>query len=230
MRSLLLVSAALTGLAACQPTVPDSAAGVGFDNYDRARREALLNGSPTPQTATITPPPDVSGAPINASGDPVTEMAAAALARGDGTTVDPLAPAPQSVSNAAGISEENNFDAVSGERSIAEDAALIAQNSAQYQQVQPTALPTRTGAEGPNIVAYALSTTNAVGQSIYSRSAFASKDKEARNCAAYSSADLAQLDFLSSGGPDRDRKGLDADGDGFACSWSPAPFRAAARN
>lgn len=230
MRSLLLVSAALTGLAACQPTVPDSAAGVGFDNYDRARRDALLNGSPAPQNVTIAPPPDVAGGPIGATGDPVTEMAAAALARGDGAGVDPMAPAPQSVSNAAGISEENNFDVVSGERTIAQDAALIAQNSAQYQQVQPTALPTRTGAEGPNIVAYALSTTNAVGQSIHSRSAFASKEKETRNCAAYSSADLAQVDFLASGGPDRDRKGLDADGDGFACSWSPAPFRAAARN
>ena len=31
--------------------------------------------------------------------------------------------------------------------------------------------------------------------------------------------------FLEAGGPKRDRKGLDPDGDGFACAWDPRPFR-----
>ena len=31
---------------------------------------------------------------------------------------------------------------------------------------------------------------------------------------------------LERGGPQRDRLGVDPDGDGFACSWNPTPFRA----
>ena len=37
----------------------------------------------------------------------------------------------------------------------------------------------------------------------------------------------AQQAFLEAGGPERDRKGLDPDGDGYACAWDPTPFRAA---
>ena len=44
-------------------------------------------------------------------------------------------------------------------------------------------------------------------------------------CARYGSPDLAQQAFLAAGGPDRDRRGLDPDGDGFACAWDPRPFR-----
>ncbi len=51
-----------------------------------------------------------------------------------------------------------------------------------------------------------------------------------RNCAKYGSPDLAQMAFLSKGGPKRDRMGLDPDGDGYACSWDPAPFRQAVKN
>ena len=39
--------------------------------------------------------------------------------------------------------------------------------------------------------------------------------------------DVAQEAFLAQGGPQSDRKGLDPDGDGFACDWDPRPFRAA---
>ena len=37
----------------------------------------------------------------------------------------------------------------------------------------------------------------------------------------YSVPEIAQMAFLSSGGPQRDTLLLDADGDGFACSWVP---------
>ncbi len=46
-----------------------------------------------------------------------------------------------------------------------------------------------------------------------------------RACARYDSQDLAQAEFLASGGPRMDRRGVDPDGDGFACGWDPAPFR-----
>jgi hypothetical protein len=83
------------------------------------------------------------------------------------------------------------------------------------------------GASGPNIVEYALSAPNSVGQQAYSRFMFAGQGRAARNCAGYASPDEAQRDFLARGGPERDSRGIDPDGDGFACAWDPAPFRAA---
>ena len=32
------------------------------------------------------------------------------------------------------------------------------------------------------------------------------------------------------GGPERDQFGIDPDGDGYACSWDPSPFRKAVGN
>ncbi|MFN3208133.1 MAG: hypothetical protein ACE369_03875 [Roseovarius sp.] len=142
----------------------------------------------------------------------------------------PSNPAPQTVSSAGGISNENNFDAVGNARTIQDDAELIAQNRAQYQVVQPGALPERTGNAGPNIVQYALETSHARGQQLYTRVGINKQAKFQRNCAKYASADQAQSDFLAQGGPRRDRLGLDPDGDGFACNWDPRPFRAAVQN
>ena len=51
-----------------------------------------------------------------------------------------------------------------------------------------------------------------------------------RACGHYPSPDQAQIDFLASGGPERDKLGLDPDGDGYACAWNPAPFRTAVKS
>jgi hypothetical protein len=56
---------------------------------------------------------------------------------------------------------------------------------------------------------------------------FKSENRSLRNCAKYVSNAAAQEAFLKAGGPERDRYGLDPDGDGFACRWDPTPFRAA---
>lgn len=218
--------AALLALTACSPSIPDSA--VGFDRIDgyQQQRDAVLEGRAAP--TTIGAPPTVTGAPLSATGP----LDAAALeARRANSGIDPIQaspsnPAPQIVENEAGISAENDFDAVSNTRSIEGDAALIAQNRARYQIIAPEALPTRPGTNTPNIVAYALQTTNPKGAPIYRRSSFASGNRHLRNCAAFTSADLAQEEFLANGGPERDRQNLDPDGDGFACGWDPAPFRA----
>jgi hypothetical protein len=61
---------------------------------------------------------------------------------------------------------------------------------------------------------------------MYKRSGLGIRDVNA-SCAKYASSDQAQQDFLAKGGPDRDRMGVDPDGDGFACSWDPRPFRTA---
>lgn len=140
---------------------------------------------------------------------------------------DPANPPPETVTTASGISEENDFEAVGAQRSIESDAALIARNRAQYKVIEPEALPVRSGDTGPNIVDYALSTTHSAGTQLYRRVGFNKEGRFKRNCAKYASPDQAQAAFLSRGGPERDRLGLDPDGDGYACAWDPAPFRKA---
>ena len=135
--------------------------------------------------------------------------------------------APPVLIDNPGISDEQDFDAVSERQSIESDAARLAANRQQYEVVAPEALPRRSGAQQPNIVAYALSTSHPRGTRVYRRVGLNAQSKFERNCAAYASNDQAQIDFLARGGPQRDRKGLDPDGDGFACSWDPTPFRRA---
>ena len=140
----------------------------------------------------------------------------------------PSNPAPQLVGN-PGLSDENSFEAVSARQSIESDAARLQEQRSQYQQVQPTALPQQSGSTSPNIVKYALSTSHPVGTKLYSRAGVNLKARSARNCAGFASAELAQIAFLEAGGPRRDRKALDPDGDGYACGWDPSPYRLALR-
>ena len=74
---------------------------------------------------------------------------------------------------------------------------------------------------------YALQSNLPRGTQVFSRPGLNKESKFRRNCAAYASPDQAQIDFLSKGGPQRDRLGLDPDGDGYACDWDPRPFRKA---
>jgi len=92
--------------------------------------------------------------------------------------------------------------------------------------VKPVAVPTRTGNEGPSIVEFALSTSHAVGTKMYRRSPIGNGAQRVdRNCAAYSSSELAQEAFLRAGGPEKDKLKIDPDGDGYACAWDPTVFR-----
>ena len=123
-----------------------------------------------------------------------------------------------------GVSDEQDFGAVTTRETIASDKERIACNKQQYVVVQPGALPQRPAKDGPNIAAYALSTSNAPGVQMYKRPPFYLTNPE-KACAKFASPDLAQQAFLTAGGPDRDSKALDPDGDGFACAWDPRPFR-----
>jgi len=240
--------AAFSVLVACAPTVPES--GVGFQDYNTylRNRELQAQASVTPVPAAPAPAAPLTGFSPSA--------AAAAIDRADGVTAAPVplppqpvfAPPPSIIAEgdrprgnapagikvesgemaavAGTISDEQDFNAVSARESIESDAARIERNRAQYVVIQPGALPVRQGESGPNIVAYALATNNAPGVALYQRSRLRAGDGQAA-CARYGSPDLAQEAFLAQGGPDRDRKGLDPDGDGFACSWDPRPFRTA---
>lgn len=234
---LTMTFLACAALAACSPAIPESGPGFDADTYEAERRarEAALTGSALPPPTALS---SETLSPSSAGATPPANDAEALAAEARATLnetqansgqpvlhADPNNPPPQTVASATGISVENDFEAVGAERSIESDAALIEQNRAQYKVIEPTALPTRSGAEGPNIVAYALNASHPVGTSVYRRSGLTSQSKFQRNCAKYPSSDKAQIDFLERGGPTRDRLGLDPDGDGYACNWDPAPFR-----
>ena len=238
----ILGCVALVTLAACATSVPDSAAntgaGVGFGNYDeyKANREAELAGNPLPAPNSVSSEP-LSGA---SESQQIAAQTRAALqgddqiqerAANSGEPVIQASPGntPPAVVNSAGISQENDFDAVGAQRTIENDAARIAANRQQYEVAAVEALPSRSGGQGTNIVAYALSTKHQVGTPVYQRIGINKEARNTRNCAAYGSPDMAQIEFLEKGGPTRDRLGLDPDGDGFACTWDPRPFRKAQR-
>jgi hypothetical protein len=267
----LILSAGL--LAACAGPVPDSGAGVGFQDYGTYLRQQeqaaaraaamptppMMPGQPTPPAtgfstdiaaaaidrASGLPTAPMAGAPLSpmtaqpAPGlAPINPMAANPSAVPGGTQpgmLDPNRPRGNEPTTIAGttsemtgiaggrISDEQDFDAVAARESIQSDAERIARNRAQYTVIQPTELPPRTDT-GPNLAEYALSTTHNPGTKMYSRSSLRITDPNVA-CARYTSSDFAQQAFLEAGGPQRDRKGLDPDGDGFACAWDPRPFR-----
>lgn len=245
----------VVALGACNPVVPESGVGFGdYSQYLRDRERALAQGNrpPVPVVAPVVAPQPVTpgfstdraAAAIDAAEGHTAAVAPPPAAPPLGAPLsavpldasDPNRPrgnAPDGIRVESGevqtgshatISDEQDFNAVSSRETIESDAQRIARNRAQYQVVQPTALPQRQGGGGPNIVAFALSTTHAPGTPVYRRSGFGGNGSA---CARYGSTDLAQEAFLSEGGPERDRKGLDPDGDGFACGWDPRPFRAA---
>jgi len=244
---LIMMASAFGTLAACQPALPESGAGapgqgVGFDTSDSAR--AQLDAPLTVQSQTlrssdqqnqaVTSETAQVAATVNAQTSSIANDTLAALGNDVARTsveagrqvvnASPSNPAPVAVNN-AGISDENDFGAVSGRHSIESDKARIAENRAQYAVVQPTALPSRSGSNQLNVVAYALETQHPRGTQVHRRLGFASVARTQRNCAKYNSADDAQLEFLTRGGPTRDRLALDPDGDGYACDWNPAKYR-----
>ena len=192
------------------PTVELQAAGIG-----------VAAPAPAPAPAPATPSTPSTPAPQpNLGPDPLRVL---------GLDASPDNPAPQIIGG-VGLSDEQNFDAVSERETIESDAMRRAAQIALREQVAPTAVPDRPGDVGPNIVAYALNAPNVLGQEWYSRSLLSGQARFRRNCAGYATADDAQRDFLARGGPERDRRGIDPDGDGFACDWDPAPFIQAVQN
>lgn len=244
---LIVLSSAMVALTACAPSIPesgpDSGAGVGFGSYadyqaKQAARDAQLAGGGLPAASAVS-----TSALDGGTGTAASESASIAaqtraalgtdpedLAGNSGQPIvhaSPTNPAP-AVVNSAGISIENDFEAVGAERTIESDAARIAANRQQYQVAAVEALPNRSGGSGPNIVAYALQVKHLPGTQVYKRSGV-NPARTARNCAKYTGPDMAQMEFLEKGGPERDRLSLDPDGDGFACGWDPRPFRKAVR-
>lgn len=131
---------------------------------------------------------------------------------------------PAATENAA-ISNTQDFKAVTAQETIASDAAKLAELKQSYKVIEPEALPTR-GRTGVNLAAYALSQKHAVGTKTFSRF-----NTGSGGCSRYrNDPDAAQRAFLDAGGPAKDRKRLDGDGDGFACTWNPDKYRSLLQN
>lgn len=244
-RSVLILAA--IGLGACTPVVPDSAAGVGFSDYN-TYNAAPLNATQPPASTGFSP--EAAAAAIDkAEGKtvaalpsvPATQLAPMGKPKSNSMPIvmtdnRPRGNAPAGIvettsemKNSPAISDEQDFSAVSARETIESDKERIARNKAQYQVDQPSALPQRSSDEATTIVQFALATSNPVGAQMYKRSSLRVSSSNAA-CARFASPDLAQQAFLDAGGPAKDRKGLDPDGDGFACAWDPTPFRAAVQN
>lgn len=229
--------ALVLGLAACGGGAPEqSSSGPGFTDYDTyldqraaeiaAARAGAQYGA-APQTGFST---EVIAGAIDAAEapQPLPEpiLDTAARPRGDAPATIQAESGEVEDFVSEGVSDEQDFAAVSARETIESDKARIEANRAQYVVIQPGSLPVRPGEIGPNIVEYALATTNPVGVALYDRGGIVLTAHD-RACAKYASPDQAQQAFLASGGPASDRRNLDPDGDGFACDWDPTAFRIA---
>lgn len=243
MKRVIPLIVAAVGLAACAPQVPDSGAGVGFKDYDtylaeqRARNEALATGR---QPQAIQPPAQ----PVDPANDVVvvvertpeqqTASDAVAAVRGTASSATPVvtpqvAAAQAPASDNPNLSDEQDFQAVSSRQTIQSDADRRAAQSAQYQVIAPKAVPSRPRNSSQTPIEFAVATSHPIGQKVYRRSPFGA-GKSAAACAKYTSGERAQEAFMKSGGPKRDKLGLDPDGDGYACRWDPSVYRVARSN
>ena len=249
-------------LAACSPSIPDSAAGVGFDNSSDAQlaREAALNtgqplalptvisdetlsgGVTTAGTAnagietaipTVIPQPSAgagSGADIAAQ----TAAALATSAPGPApleTVASGFSAAGTSTGTASGTATSTGTGTTSGQDDLAAlSNSQTSTSGADANATERTQFVVVAPPAPRNVIEYAQTTDNPLGNRIYSRSGFNSATKAARNCAKYATPEQAQSAFLTKGGPQKDRQGLDPDGDGYACTWNPVLFRQATSN
>ncbi len=229
MRYFVTTSILVTVLGACAPVQPDDVEFAG----GAAVKPAAGTAAPVPETikpvdidapsgTTVTQTIDRTAQPTTATPAPTTnETVTIDLSGG---TAKPAAPVL--TEGDGSISNSQDFETVKASETIESDAAKLEALKSQYEIVQPGAAPTRDGSSNVNLAKFAAAQTNPVGQKAYSRFSISGARKAARKCAEYSVADDAQTEFLARGGPQKDTLGLDPDGDGYACSWSPKVYKA----
>jgi hypothetical protein len=181
-----------------------------------------------PPGQPVTYPPQASAA--TAAVDPLVRDVQTALG---GATEGTAGPAPVTdyghLENATGIDPNDQsinlaltpYEQQKPQRDA--DAALRAQAAARLVVDAPQPVPQVD--PNANVVRFARSTTHNVGDRVYKRPAFMSRQQSASVCGRFRSQDEAQRQFLANGGPQSDRYNLDPDGDGFACRFSPDAYR-----
>lgn len=192
---------AVVGLAACSPPPPND----GAQYFDNITPDPVLLEAEQARLAAVEASPET------------------VLPPEDGGTVA-TAGVAKTAEEASTISDSQNFASVTQSETIDSDKAKLEALKANYLIVEPEAVPTRE--DGINLASYALTQTNAVGEKKYSRFGSGSA-----NCNRYrNDLDEAQREFIRAGGPERDPRNLDSDGDGFACSWDPNVYRSMLNN
>ena len=141
------------------------------------------------------------------------------------TEIDPLS---RNSSGDDALSTENDrldlsLDTLEKQIKDKAEAAEKLESARKQRIVIETETPSHS-AETVNIAAFARSTINKKGESIYARRTFQTFDHWTE-CAFFNTNENAQRFFLRTGGPKLDLKNLDPDGDGFACTWDPAIYR-----
>lgn len=212
MKKMFLGLACVAGLAACadgRGQVVDPryrfSSDAPYDQYRAAREMALTGRGAVPQTVP-------RAHPYNA---PTPEMIASptAVQRMSGGTTATAAAGTVAASGKGGY-----YDPATGKRlpstPAARPATVAVVATAPAAQAQPS-----TSSDA--LTRYAQSQRHAVGTAVFVRAGGSAADA-ARACARLPNPDAAQLQFLASGGPQQDPLGMDPDGDGFVCGWTPA--------
>lgn len=214
----LIAVIALGGVTACMDEVPLESPDSGNVTGSRPSGEIAIIHAPGDMA--LNSPASDSHVP-SASEDPDPDQDTLAQGAGEAGAT------PSHGVDRTVISDEQDFEAVSSRETIESDRDRLQRQREALRVVEPEDLPARPDGSEPNIVAYALSATNEVGEPVYRRWGGFNEERYNRACTKYGWTDRAQVAFLEGGGPERDWKGLDPDGDGFACNWDPNPFRIA---
>jgi len=231
MRYLVTTSALMAVLGACAPVQPNDVEYSGGITGGTATTPAAGTPAPAPETIAPVGLGTPSGTTVTQTIDRTggaTTPAPSVAPTSETITVDLTKPAEKPVvllpEGDGAISTSQDFKTVTSKETIESDAAKLEALKSQYKIVQPGAAPRRTS--DVNLAQFALGQTNPVGQKAYSRFGIGGERKAERKCATYTTADDAQTAFLQRGGPERDSLGVDPDGDGYACGWSPATYKA----
>lgn len=141
----------------------------------------------------------------------------------DGTSPE-ASEAAASGRDAADISDEQDFEAVTSRESIESDAERLKAQQTARVVYEPEPLPERTGRS--NVILFALQTNHAIGEEVFERvTILVFEPSVLRRCREFPDAEAAQQAFLDAGGPQEDDLLIDPDGDGFVCGWDPEIYR-----
>ncbi len=184
--------------------------------FEQAERQRLAGLNGDPLVGTIE----------NALNEADGSTGAAMIAEANAAAIDPLTGLPY-----AGIGIDRNADSINLAEYSQEQQKIDRENAARELALARSQLivvsPDQVdgGSRSNALQQFARSTTHNVGEKKYRRGLFSDAEATLANCGNYRSADDAQRAFLAAGGPATDGQNLDPDGDGFACRWSPLPFR-----
>lgn len=217
MRSLILVT--ILALAACSgensgwnPNYKANASPYG--DYLRARENALMGRQAEPPRIVPVALPIKAPTAAEIAGPSPVQI----LERGTtqfGTTVG-LPPPQQRVLRPRGApAVDPHLHPAMYPATGTQVVAAVPVARPQTVTVAPTAPST------PLLARYAAATGHNPGTRVWQRRGTSNPQA----CAAYADAAAAQTAFIMRGGPAQDPLGLDADGDGYVCGWTPAAYR-----